>query len=411
MDVTGRQGGAITKPRPEELFRNLATSDIYRRAAQEGMSVSAYLETEYPTSEYKDGLDAYDRLLAIAGIRTASLSTPNMRMYADKLEAFGESEHTRALFPEWVARQWRRVQAMPREERALITSSETPLGGVMRPYYDNAVARFQQLQPAVPLDEVIALTSPIDGDAYRAFYLTDTTDQERMVRVAEGTDLPLAKLAGGEHIVRLKKYGRALMVTYEQIRRQRIDVVAFHIARMAIQAEADKLDTVLDIAINGDGNANTAATSYNMTALDAAAVAGTLTLKAWLAFKMKFLNPYALTTVLVKEATALQMMLLNLGSANVPLVTVQAQSGFGSFRVINPTLRDAVGLGVTPAAPTLKIVGIDTRFAIQRITENGSDISEVERFIRNQTQLLTMSEVEGYAVLDQFATKVMDVNA
>ena len=68
-------------------------------------------------------------------------------------------------------------------------------------------------------------------------------------------------------------------------------------------------------------------------------------------------------------------------------------------------------MGGPPDAPSLKIVGFDKRFALERVTEIGAEISEMERYITNQTQILTMSEVEGYTIMDSYATRLLDVNA
>jgi hypothetical protein len=163
--------------------------------------------------------------------------------------------------------------------------------------------------------------------------------------------------------------------------------------------------------VNGDGNANTAATNYNLTALDSSASAGTLTLKAWLAFKMKFVAPYAMTSALAQEAVALQMQLLSTGNANIPLVMVQGASNLGSFKQMNPGLADGVALGWTADAPTLKIVAFDNRFAVERVTEIGGNITEVEKFVSRQTQGLFMTEVEGYDIFNQDAVKTLNVNA
>ena len=35
----------------------------------------------------------------------------------------------------------------------------------------------------------------------------------------------------------------------------------------------------------------------------------------------------------------------------------------------------------------------------------------MERYITNQTQKMVMTEVEGYAYIDQYAVRVLDVNA
>lgn len=406
---------------PAELLERMAGGVLYREAYGQGVSLSQFLEREDPSSQHQPEpdiygrlvrLDAFGRLMKTAGIRTKSDHLAGG--YADRFEAFDQNDNTRALVPEWISRQWRRVSAGgldPATRAAVLGSSDDAVGGVARPFVDAATARFQQIAPAIPLSELVAITTPIEGDAYRAFYLTEpTAADKRFVRVGEGAEIPLVTLAGGDHTIRLFKYGRALEVTYELLRRQRIDKVALWIAKMAVQAEVDKVAYAIDILVNGDGNANTAATAYNLTTLDSSTTANNLTLKGWLSFKLKFGNPYAMSAALTQEGGALAALMLNVGSANIMPAFVPSMP-YGGFRPMNPQLSDTPALGVTSDAPSGKIVGIDTRFALERVTEIGANIQEVERWATRQTQRLVMTETEGYAVMDQFATKVLNLAA
>lgn len=400
---------ATTRPGPQELLRQMKGGQLYRRAAEDGMGLSAWLETQDPSDQHRDGLDAFSRLMRVANIR--SRSDAFRGYYADRFEAFDRNEETRALMPEWLIRQYRRAAGQQVNTRAY-TSDDQALNSLMRPYADAMTPRFSpQIAPAVPISEVTATNTGITGDAYRSFYLTDVAAQSRLVRVSEGAELPRAKLVGAEHTIRLYKYGRILEVTYETVRRMPLDMVQLHVSRIAIQSQVDKLATIIDVILNGDGNSGTAATSYNLTALDSAAVAGTLTLKGWLAFKFKFPNPYSLTTALAQEAMALQLALLNTGSANIPLVNIQAASGFGGITPINPELADNVALGITADAPASKIVGLDRRFGIERVFEVGADIQEIIRWAERQTTGLSLSEVEGYATFDGSALRILNVAA
>jgi hypothetical protein len=398
------------KHRAGEVYNQLG-QNMYRMAYDAGMSLSAFLEMEDPSSveDLREGMDAYSRVIEASGIRVKSL--PEWGVYADRFERFDESAQSRALVPEYLCRQWRRAATGQAMHRAVYATPDMPLNTALNPYTDVQRPR-QIIGPAIPLTQLVAVTTPIDSDAYRAFYLQTTTpDDARFVRVAETAEIPRAKLVSGEYVVRLHKFGRALEASYEMLRRMTIDRVAFHVQRLAVQAEIDKVAAVLDVIINGDGNANTAAENFNLTTLNPAGTAGTLDLRSWLAFKMKFINPYSLSTILVQEGVGLSLMLLNVGSANIPLVSIAGAAGFGSFTPINPSLRDGVALGWISDAPASKIVGFDQRFAIERVTEIGSNIQEVDRWVTRQTQVLVMSEVEGFAVLDQDAAKILNIAA
>lgn len=388
---------------PQEILKRIGPN-LYREAYEAQTTLSGYLDQLMPREEYKDGLDGFQRILKVAGVKVQSI--PEQGVFADRFMVLERSPETFALAPEMIARMWRKAQGT----RAYITDDDI-LNTWARPYADAASPRPKRIEPAIPLSEVVAITTPIEGDAYRAMYIETDTEEIRMRRVGEGAELPKAKLTTSQNTVRLFKYGRAIDISYEQLRRMRFDKIALHVAQMAVQTEADKLATAIDVLINGDGNANTAAQNYDLTALDSTTTAGNLTVDGWLMFRLKFQNPYALTTVLTREAGAFKLLKLNMGNANTPLVSYPAPMGFAGFRLVNKNLADGVGLGITSEAPATKIVGFDNRFALERVYEVGSNISEVERWVTRQVQTLTFSEVEGYAVLDDDAAKTLDYNA
>lgn len=394
------------RARAQEILPRVSP-DMFRDAYKRGMTFSAWLETQDPSQGYNDGLDSFGRLLQVAEIRTNTMEAHGV--WADKFEKFDANEQTRALAVEWFARQWRTAQLGRRfNTRGLYQASDDVAGGVGNPIsYANQVRAASVVGAAIPVSELVALTTPVDSGTYEAYYLTPVAAEERMLRVPEATDIPLSKLVGAEHPIKLKKYGRGLEQSYEQIRRTPIDKVAYWIQIMAAQTENDKVAAIIDILVNGDGNANTAATSYNLTTLDSGATAGTITLKAWLALKMKLANPLIATTVLCQEAMALQLQLLNLGSANVPLVFAPS---LGGFRNINST-GDMVALGWTSDAPANKLVLFDNRMAIERVFEIAGNITEIERYVRRQTQAIYVTEVEGFCVFQPGAAKVMNVAA
>lgn len=396
------------RARPKEILSRMGPG-LYRMAYDRGMSLSGWLEYQDPSGEWNNGTDAFERLLIAAGIRTESILEAGV--FSGTFNDFQQSPETRALVPEWISRQWRRVQ-FGKHDRAILLSDEANVGSWERPYAEAQSPRWaDRVGPAIPLSEIVALTTPIQGDTYRSYYLDFDEDQIRMVRVGESAEIPRAELKSAEHTVDLYKFGRAFEASYDVLRRQRIDKIALWLQLLAAQAEADKLIAVMDVLVNGDGNPNTAAEVHNLTTLDPDATAGTLTLRGWLNFKLQFENPYALTTVLAQNASILDLQLLDLGSANIPLFNVPASAGFGALETINSMTAGSVRIGNTSAAPASKLVGFDRRFAIERIVEIGATIEEIERYVTRQTQVLVMTEVEGYAVIDPNAARILDIAA
>lgn len=397
------------RPGPAELFRQMGTCSLFREAYERGRSLSAHLEVLDPSSQYRDGLDAFQRQLQVAGINV--LSDVDMGYSSDTWEDFYKDKNTRALAYEWVIRTAKRASGRNPSTRALYASTDQPVGSVVEPFVNAAQARYQQLTPAVPLSDLVAITTPIVGDAYRAFFLTRDVNNQRFNRVEQGSELPRAKLVGADRTVRLHKYGKGLDLTYEVMRRARIDIIGLHVTFMMIQTEVDRVAAVIDIIINGDGNSGTSATNFNLSSLDATATLPNLTAKAWLTFEAKFLNPYRLSYVLAQDAPVVQLKLLNLGSANIPMVAIAAASGLGALNLRNPQLGEGVGVALTADAPALKIVGLDTRFGIEHVTEIGADLQELARFVEMQTQTIFISYVDGFDVLDSLANKVLTLNS
>lgn len=401
------------KPGPADVLRQMKEhgANVYRAAYEKGMSLSVYLQEAMPSTDPKDP-DAFTLLMAEAGIRTRSKLGAGV--YASTYDQFAKHLEARALLPEWWARQWRQAQTGQQVDTRGTTwdfSDYTP-NSWSRSYADDPMAHWsQQIAPAIPLSELVGMTTPIDRPDYRAHYLTYSAAQVRMNRVQPGAEVPLAKLTSGDRTIIAQKFGRALEATYEQLQFQRLDEIAMTIQMMAIQAETDKVAAALYVIINGDGNASTGATNYNLTSdLDTSATAGTLTLKGWLSFKMKFANPYILTTALMTEATALQVALLNVGSANVPLAGFNAGGMVQNLTPINSTA-DSVRYGWTSEAPASTVVGFDKRLCLKQLNVIGADISEVERFTRNQTEVFTMTEMNGFCIMDANTAKTLTISA
>lgn len=408
------------KPNPKDLLRQMKEygPNVYRAAYEQGTSLSAYLEEIDPSTQYPNSpLDAFGRLMEEAGIRLRS--NLGAGIYTSTYEKFAKHAEARALLPEWWAREWRKAQTgQSPNTRAMWSFGDFTIGSSARPFVEDPAGQWDvQLSPAIPLTELVAQTIPIERPDYRAHYLTHDAAGLRMSRVVEGTDIPLAKLTSGDRTIQAQKYGRALLATYEQLQFQRLDEIAMVIQRMAIQAEVDKVVAAIDVLISGDGNTGTAASAYNLTtvngsnpAMDAGATIGTLSILGWLTFKSQFQNAYILTTVLARSNVANQMYMLNLGSANVPMGFALTLPGMNSFESINQTA-DRVRVGETADAPANTIVAFDKRLALKRLTVIGADISEVERYVRNQTEIVTMTEMDAFAIIDGNAVKTLNINA
>lgn len=403
-----------TRVSPEERARSFDV-EVFRLAYDRGVNVSQLLEQEDPTLEREEaerGLDAFERVLRAAGIVTNPI--PEMGIEASTYGEATDTPQKRAMMMEWAARVWRSTRQMSAEQkRAILLSGDAAINTLVNQYFDDTTPRTKRLVAPIPLNLIVARSTGIRGTDYRSLYIVDdlNTDAYRLKRVMEGAEIPKTTLVTGEHTIQIHKFGRALLATYEQLRRQRLDRIAFIIQRMALQAEVDKVSDALNTIVNGDGNANTAATVLALTALDTGAVAGTLTLKGWLTFKARFTNAYVPDVVLGTEASILQLLMLPVNTVNgIPLILLPGND-FGSLRNIGTRFGAAIGYGMTADAPALKLVTFDSANTLEEVNEIGGNVSEVERYITNQTQVMTLTEVTGFAIIDANGSKVLNINA
>lgn len=404
----------------KELWKQFSENplEVYSRAAKirrdaglEGSPTITQAIEEFEPTEANDPQDAFERMLKEAGIITVGEDQEGY--YASNAGVFQQNAGTRALLAEFFRRTWVEASGVSRKRQAEIVRRAIMLndgvaGSWERPWAESQTVNWNdRIEAAIPLSALIANRLVINSNVYRGFYIDYDAEQLRMFRVGESANIPTAKIVGTEREIRLHKYGRALQASYEDLAMMRVDKLAWIIRFMAVQSEVDKVAAALTVMVSGDGNANTAATEYEIAALDAAATTDVLTLKGWLAFKMKFANPYRLTTALMNEDVALQLALLNTGSANAPLSTANL-GGLGvNATPLNGT-SDGVSYGWLSEAPTGKIVAFDQRMALDHLIMAGSQINETDRFILNQVQLMTMTEIEGFAVADPAAVKLLD---
>jgi hypothetical protein len=413
---------------PSDLVAQGGDARFYKAAVKDKnrrKSLSVIFEELDPSSRYPRDSDdykigAFGRAMRAAGIKTASDTA--LGYFADPIESFFDSSEKRALFPEWCRRQWVKARTgrslnntgnlvIPSTNltQRLITSADEAVGTAMRPIIDNAEVRQRQLTADISVADIVSVDTAVDGNTYRTIYIDEATPGDiRFVRVTEHAEIPMALVSTSEQEIGLFKYARGIEVSDEARRRGRIDKLGLFLAQVAVQQEADKVAQAMHVLINGDGNANTSATEYDLTTLDPAATAGTLSLKGWVRYKMQFNRGFSLDTVIGRESDIIQLLLLNTGSANQP-ITAAFGGAFGELIPINRRLQDGVRFAISDEAPSGKLVGFDSAQALERATEVGSNIQETTRFVTRLSDALVMAEVEGYGIIDQRATKVLDV--
>jgi hypothetical protein len=259
------------------------------------------------------------------------------------------------------------------------------------------------------LPYIIATTTGVQGSYYRTIYTNDTTASRRMYRVGQGAEIPKTTLATAEHDITLYKYGRLLEGSYEYFRNVSIDLFSILLQRIALQANLDKADAAMDVAVNGDGNSN-AATNYNQSTLD---TGSTPTYKAFIKFALKFW-PYKLNALVGGETAFVNFLSMARPSVDPYQILSVLQNGqtFDTMRVeLAQNIYTDVKLIYLSSVTANVLVGLDTRFALEMVVENGASLVETDRLISSQRNQIAISEKVGFAQIFNPAVPTWTTNA
>lgn len=213
----------------------------------------------------------------------------------------------------------------------------------------------------------------------------------KKARISEGADLPLAKIKIGDKAISLWKHGRAIEMTYEAVRRMRIDLFTKHMNAIVSDVAFQGLDDAVDVLQNGDGNKNAAtkiAALANDAALTSDALVGAL-IDYWMA------NHFSADTLTMNPTHFKKLVGMTFDPKMAAGASMQFTFNTPQLGAQNVTLLCAD----VPQIGGKNVIMLSNKSnSLIRYEENGSNIQENQNFARNQTQLLTVSENSGYAI-------------
>ena len=353
--------------------------EMYELAYKHGMTFSQLLETVNP-SEANASLDAFERQCKRFGIILKNI--PEKGIWASKGELFFQSNQpaSRILFPEYL----------------------------------NRVARAAILED-YDINWIVANIRPVDSGTFRSLYISDTTSQRRKARTTEGSRFAKTKVDWSELAGTVKKFGIEIDASYEFVRRADIPLIDLVIQRCLLQSRVDDFADAVNVLINGDDHASPAnpAPVDNLTTLDPSATAGTLTYKGYLKFGNQF-RPYKMNVAIGNIDTILQVILCEKPSADPIQLYALLQSKVNllgeQITVINPAW-GKVSLVIHEDVPDYKLIGLDKRYALEKVVEIGSDLQETDKLISEQFEKIVISEAMNFSKLFTDACRVLDINA
>jgi len=345
---------------------------MYQEAASKGLSLSDWMAWKATTASNGEGasfdwynpelktssgkpLDAFEQALMHFGIRVRGEK-------ASTGDAFFYDPNARVLFPEFLVREFRFAE--------------------------------QEGGNELTVDDLIASRVGIDNGAYRGEYVDEGQSAE-MLEVAEGAELPTVIVKRHENSIQLYKYGALLRMTYEAVRRARLDHLSTFIRKIALDSRRAKVRRAVKVLVNGDGNSNPAP--------DTTTANTSITFDDIVDLVIDFNNGFEPSVLVgLKQTVIRDILKLDVFTAKDSTSTGASFRDTGDWPApLGKQLRFVEG---TPEL-NKKLLGVDKRFALEEVFENGSELVETDRLITSQFNVIAFSEVIGFAKMFTSASR------
>lgn len=382
-DVVGKLKATNATESQEAGMSLLAAAHEY------GLNVADYLRLKIQPEGLAAelGLDGYETAKMHLGLPTKDDFSKGVVLQA-AADAFASYRGVRALFPEVIddVVQWKYRQ----------TEFESP-------------------------ENLISQSRTINGTELITTVVQDSEeDYERYGMIAEGARIPVWSIKASDQSVKIFKFGIGLEWTYEFARRASLDLVTPYVMRAERATKTAQTATAYQLMVNGDGihgaapirNASAIESANN---LDVGAVgAGRINweiLTAWLVERAKAGAP--IDTVAGNWDTYLQWQLMFAKPTIAQGMTqgeVLQQAGVSVARA-NPGLDLRLNFALVSGAASNQLLGFSKSDTVEELVENGSDIEESEKVIKNQRVNLYHTKNAGYRLIFGDTRSVLNLDA
>ena len=280
-----------------------------------------------------------------------------------------------------------------RATRSIVSDDSSPQGSPANPTSGDGRPS-QDIAAPFDLNEVIGNMADIPDRNYQPSQWVYSKEAMTREPVEPTEDVPQTTLGDRAGVIHLQKWGNRFVIPYETLRGNRIRVnkLASMFALEGATARIQQLEELAKVGYLGDGTTDSLPTIangrlINLTTLDTAASASTLTSAAWTGIQFLFDLPYTWTHSIMGDAAAKDLINLTLPNSRTHYgeITNVGAEGYPVTDIMNGATR-RVRVGILKDMVDTHIVNIDARYGFELISQAGSDISEQAKIIRNQTE-------------------------
>lgn len=327
------------------------------------------------------------------------------------------------------------------------TSLDVAAGTFLRPYTRGEDQYEERPELVINLSDITRGIISIAGADMKMLRFKNKQGRFPTFRFTEYANIPVITAETEEITSQILKHGVGIEMSYEWVRRNGnigIDQFALWMAQIAIYWQLDEvsdgLTTLMSVftrpspAPEGDkepkapiawgaDRASTNAATYEHLDSRTGANGSTpssankhiLDVRSWLNLRKYFTGEddddtppkiYQLTNIFARRNMITDVEMLPIGSTNIRLQELFYNDAAGTIqRLPRQVTADGIRYGWTGKGgiKNYDTLAIDRNWAMNYVVELGSDISETDKFIRNQTNLWTISKNYGFDLFDEDA--------
>ena len=284
------------------------------------------------------------------------------------------------------------------------------------PVIDDMLYFSRRIDQVEQLAAIIAGTRVIQGAELLYVVVNDDGSEYESFVIAELGRIPVRTIRTSEMSVRMYKHGSGIKTSYEFNRRARLDLLTPFAARVDRELQLSKIALATTQLINGDGQPNTACpvvsqSSFNSMVPNVTATAGTIEyqhLLAWLVSRARAGTP--VDTVVGNWGAWFQWQRMFLPIQNITgKAATEALAGAGISLGAAPSIFPAsIRFALSSAMPDNKLLGLIQGETIEELKEAGSDISEEDRAMQNQSITYYRTENSGFRLIWKDTRSIYD---
>lgn len=347
-----------------------ANLDMVRAAKENGMSFRDYVNSTYDTDAEKYG-DAFSQLCASEGI----VLQPN-KQYGMKASSLDAVLNGRTVLEAGTI-----VRNPSNQGRVLLMPA---IGALVE---DKLVADLNM--NADEFDRIIAQDDTIADEWLLWPEINFAGPEAARSQVTSQLAKPatMMSVTTSEKSVRIPTYSLGIEWSEQATKYVNLDLLALAIARQVAVERNDRANTNLLNLLNGDADMGQASLSSlgkvtTAVSLDAAASTG-ITQKAWMLWLYQNSKKRKINYLVTDIAGAMAIE----GRANKPVITGDNPNSpriDANVRVSNPTWMSELPIFIVDPSvgwPAKTILGLDTRYAIQRVNSTNASYQAQEDFV------------------------------